>query len=296
MRELLYSMIFQWGVVVLIEPFNDLTLFNARMADFFTKDPVHHAPILKILTTLEKNFNQFGEEAPWFFCVSDEGEIFLAPACTPPRPLVMTDMPNSAVCRLVEYLKNNNIELGGLRGPLKPSQLFVKLWHELKTDDVRPVVELRLYQLDEVDHTIRTPGRLVQAGPEHQALVHAWVTAFSIEVALPHGGPTQASIASRIAMGEYYFWEVGETMTCIAGKNARPHHGVSHVGPVYTPPEHRGHGYATDVSAALSQLILDEGAKYSSLFADLHNPQTNKIYQMIGYEEIGIHNVYSFAP
>ena len=61
------------------------------------------------------------------------------------------------------------------------------------------------------------------------------------------------------------------------------------------PPEHRGHGYATDASAHLSQMILDEGASYSSLFADIHNPRTNKIYQMIGYEEIGIHNVYSFA-
>ena len=78
-------MIFQWGVVVLIEPFNDLTLFNARMADFFTKDPVHHAPILKTLTTLEKNFNQFGEEAPWFFCVSDEGGNILGAGVHTPQ-------------------------------------------------------------------------------------------------------------------------------------------------------------------------------------------------------------------
>ncbi len=281
---------------MLIEPFNDLHAFLERMDDFFTKAPVHNAPVLKILTTLEKNLNQFGEEAPWFFCVSDEGgNILGAGLQTPPMPLVMTDMPNSAVCRLVEYLKNNNIELGGLRGPLKPAQLFVQLWHESHTEPVSPVVELKLYSLDTVTHATKTSGKLKQATLNDLDLVHAWLTAFAIEVALPHGGPSKERVSNRIKQGEYFFWEVDEVMTCILGKNARPHHGVSHLGPVYTPPEHRGHGYATDASAHLSQMILDEGASYSSLFADIHNPRTNKIYQMIGYEEIGIHNVYSFA-
>ena len=281
---------------MLIEPFNDLHAFLARVDDFFTKEPVHNAPVLKILTTLEKNLNQFGEEDPWFFCVSDEGgNILGAGLQTPPMPLVMTDMPNSAVCRLVEYLKNNNIELGGLRGPLKPARLFVDLWHEPETEPVNPVVELKLYSLDTVTHETKTAGKLTKATLEHLDLVHAWITAFAVEVALPHGGPSRERITNRIEQGEYFFWELDGVMTCILGKNARPNHGVSHIGPVYTPPEHRGHGYATDASAHLSQVILDEGASYSSLFADIHNPRTNKIYQMIGYEEIGIHNVYAFA-
>ena len=99
-------------MIVVIEPFKDLKEFLSRVDDFFTKDPVHHAPVLKILTTLTKNFNQFGDEDPWFFCVSDEGgNILGAGVHTPPRPLVKTDMPNSAVCRLVEYLKNNKTTL-----------------------------------------------------------------------------------------------------------------------------------------------------------------------------------------
>ena len=117
-------------MIVRIEAFNDLETFLDRVDDFFTKSPVHHSPILKVLTTLGENLNQFGEEDPWFFCMSDEGgKILGAGLQTPPRPLVITDMPNSAVCRLVEYLKNNHIELPGLRGPLKPARLFVDLWH-----------------------------------------------------------------------------------------------------------------------------------------------------------------------
>ena len=38
--------------------------------------------------------------------------------------------------------------------------------------------------------------------------------------------------------------------------------------------------------AALSQRMLDEGYKTTTLYTDLANPTSNKIYQEIGYEQI----------
>jgi hypothetical protein len=58
------------------------------------------------------------------------------------------------------------------------------------------------------------------------------------------------------------------------------------VGPVYTPPERRGRGYATACVAALSQTILDEGWAFCTLFTDLANPTSNSIYQKIGYHPV----------
>ena len=58
------------------------------------------------------------------------------------------------------------------------------------------------------------------------------------------------------------------------------------IGPVYTPPEQRGHGYASACTATLSQMMLDSGYRYCFLFTDLSNPTSNSIYQKIGYRPV----------
>ncbi len=64
---------------------------------------------------------------------------------------------------------------------------------------------------------------------------------------------------------------------------------------VYTPPELRGKGYATNCVAALSQKLLDDGYKFCSLFTDLSNPTSNDIYSKIGYNPIADFIVYDFC-
>ena len=58
---------------------------------------------------------------------------------------------------------------------------------------------------------------------------------------------------------------------------------VARVGPVYTPPEHRRHGFGGAVTGALSQLLLDRGARVM-LYADAANPTSNSVYRALGYE------------
>ncbi len=58
--------------------------------------------------------------------------------------------------------------------------------------------------------------------------------------------------------------------------------GVSRVGPVYTPPAQRGHGYGSAATAAATGDVLAEGAT-PVLYTDLANATSNKIYQRLGY-------------
>ena len=64
-----------------------------------------------------------------------------------------------------------------------------------------------------------------------------------------------------------------------------PSYGVSRLGPVYTPPEHRGRGYASSAVAEVSRLILADGAR-ACLFTDQANPTSNRIYQQLGYRAV----------
>jgi predicted GNAT family acetyltransferase len=55
------------------------------------------------------------------------------------------------------------------------------------------------------------------------------------------------------------------------------------IGPVYTPPEARGRGFATALVAAMSRHALAIGHRGCTLFTDLQNPTSNAIYARIGF-------------
>jgi predicted GNAT family acetyltransferase len=70
--------------------------------------------------------------------------------------------------------------------------------------------------------------------------------------------------------------------------------GVARIAPVYTPPEHRNRGYATTLVASLSRQLLTEGATCCTLFTDLANPTSNKIYAEVGYRRIADWEEHAF--
>lgn len=66
------------------------------------------------------------------------------------------------------------------------------------------------------------------------------------------------------------------------------------IGPVYTPREFRGQGYASACVAAVSQYLLESGRQFCTLFTDLGNPTSNKIYMNIGYAPVCDADEYKF--
>jgi len=80
------------------------------------------------------------------------------------------------------------------------------------------------------------------------------------------------------------------SLTCVGGVTP---HGIR-IGPVYTPPDLRGKGYASSLVAGVSQMQLDAGRAYVFLFTDLANPTSNRIYQALGYEPVNDVDEYDF--
>ena len=70
----------------------------------------------------------------------------------------------------------------------------------------------------------------------------------------------------------------------MAGVTGPTPHGIR-VGPAHTLPADCGHGFASAVTAAASQVQLDWRRRLP-LLTDLSNPTSNKIYQAIGYEPV----------
>ena len=84
--------------------------------------------------------------------------------------------------------------------------------------------------------------------------------------------------------GAWLLWDDGGPVSLAAYGNPTPT--GTRVGPVYTPPEHRGRGYATSLVADLTAERLAAGLGFCFLFTDLANPTSNAIYARIGYEPV----------
>ena len=113
-----------------------------------------------------------------------------------------------------------------------------------------------------------------------------WFDEFVAE-ALPEGSPEPAGVLDRRLAepgGGLAFWDDGAAV-CIAGYGGPTPNGIR-IGPVYTPPELRGRGYASALTAGVTQELLDGGKRFCFLFTDLANPTSNRIYERIGYRPV----------
>jgi RimJ/RimL family protein N-acetyltransferase len=132
-------------------------------------------------------------------------------------------------------------------------------------------------------------GSARPAGEADIPVLADWRRAFTAEA---HGAawhdpltPEEVVAASLRLGGVEMLWEVDGVAVSQAA--ARPVVvGTSRIGPVYTPPEHRGHGYAAGATAAGSRWALEAGAERVLLFTDLANPTSNALYPRIGYRPV----------
>jgi predicted GNAT family acetyltransferase len=145
-----------------------------------------------------------------------------------------------------------------------------------------------LFVLGELVEPTGVPGRARSAEEADVGVLARWRRAFATE---EHEGwndpePAEEQVRRSLRLGSAeVLWEVGGIP--VSQASARPVlAGTSRIGPVYTPPGRRRHGYAAAVTAAASRWALDAGAERVLLFTDLANSTTNALYPRIGYRPV----------
>lgn len=140
-------------------------------------------------------------------------------------------------------------------------------------------------------------GRLVRATPAARDVAVRWWSEFVDESHVIDDGPASrvAAVESRIADQQLWLWEEEGTHVSMVAVNPAVA-GVVRIGPVYTPPDRRRHGYASSAVAAISRRALEAGAHTCMLFTDLSNPTSNKIYADLGYRRFGEWEETAFTP
>lgn len=239
----------------------------------------------------------FGDEAPYFLTVGLGRELFAAAIRTPPFPLILASPGGhrGAIEALVDHLATADPHLPGVNGPLPAATAFTDLWQKRRAVRAHIAMRTRIYELWSVVPPAGVPGTMRPAREEDLPLLADWASAFHAEAA-PHDPPPdpQAMVERLRESGTLVVWD-HQGPVSMAGSSRRSARGAT-VSLVYTPPVCRGRGYASACVAALSQLLLDRGCAFCTLYTDLANPTSNEIYRRIGYRPLADCAVYRFEP
>ncbi len=241
------------------------------------------------------------QPAPYLSAVLDSGHVLTAALMTPPHNLVVfSNNPagqDQAFALIAQNLLQDDWSVPGVLGPNAAALAFAQAWQTLTGKTYTLAMRERVYELRQVTTPPQPPGQMRLAREEDLYLVAQWTEEFQRE-ALPDeaiAAPEQYLESTRLRIKDrtYYLWEDGVPVA-LAGWTRPTPHGCS-IGPVYTPREFRGKGYASALTAGLSQYLLDQGKQFTALFTDLANPTSNSIYQKIGYRPVADFDMYRFG-
>jgi predicted GNAT family acetyltransferase len=270
---------------------DDAAAFLAEAEPLLLADEARHNLILGIAGTIRDSPDHYPSRSFWL--VRDEGEVAAAALRTPPYNLILA-APRSDDA-LTVLVRGIAADLPGVVGAEPEAVGFADLWSQQTGLRARTNMRQGIYALEQVRPPSAVPGSARVATADDRELALRWWIDFGEEV-LHEGGPgrdrAEAALDHRLSSPSagILLWEDGGAPVSLAGWGGPTPNGIR-IGPVYTPPELRGRGYATALSAELSQRLLDGslfegGRRFCFLYTDLANPTSNAIYERVGYRRV----------
>jgi len=274
-----------------LQRFSEVDEFLAAAGEFLGAREAEHNLILGVCSNLRETPETFSGP-PYLAMVTVRDRVVAVALQTPPFRLVLSEIDDpAAIPMLVEDLLDR--DLPAVMGPVEHVRAFVEEWTARGGRPAHLTESERIFRLSVVRPLRPVPGRRRLATSDDRELVAAWIEAFMRE-AFGDADPADVAVnTDRWLAGRgrtLYLWEDNEAVS-LAGVGGPTPNGIR-IGPVYTPPEVRGRGYASALVAALSQAELDAGRRFCFLFTDLANATSNHIYQAIGYEPVRDVDVY----
>ncbi|MEV4705974.1 GNAT family N-acetyltransferase [Actinoplanes sp. NPDC049316] len=268
----------------------DVEEFLDRAGGFLRTRPVENTVLLTIAETVRvQGPGTYGSETAVFGWRGGEDAAFLR---TPPREPLLSAMSPDAAAELARALSDAG--LPGVIGPDAPAAAFAAEWERLTGAGSQVLKRQRLYRLGTLVPPVPpAKGSARVAGSADRDLLVGWMAAFYRDVG-EEPRQVEEFIDDKLAHSGMLIWELDGRPVSMAGVT-RQQSGMVRIQAVYTPREHRGHGYAGAVTTALTRAALDAGAVHVVLFTDLANPTSNALYQRLGYVPLEDRSMVEFV-
>ena len=286
-----------------VEFFADPRAFLSAAGPFLRAAPV----VTSVLATVTQRCAEREERGDlpardypqWWAVVRDESGVVGAAMRTMPHPpyaAYVAPMPPHAAEALAHALAEASaldpahpVALDHVNGAIDVAHAVLGEQALLRGGRILQEMATRLHGLGEVIVPPQPGGILRPATTADLDLVTDWLGRFHAEAAAQagrvhtHDGALSRD-ECRDRLPTISLWAVdGEVVHLTA--ITPPAFGVCRVGPVYTPPEHRGRGYAAAAVAQVSATAKGAGHEVC-LFTDLDNPTSNALYARLGFRPI----------
>ena len=262
--------------------------FLERAGALLLADEARHNLAFGIVATARAHPVLYPELRGWV--ARSRGTVAGAALRTPPHNVVLVrPTDDRALAALAEAIADEDVP--GVVGAVPEIDPFASALAERHDSVLETRFEQGVYALHTVIPARKTRGVMRPAEHADRTLVLQWIEAFSTEVlheSRPEdSGRLERSVDARLAGGDAGFalWEANGRPVSLVGFSGPTPNGIR-IGPVYTPPEHRGHGYGSALTAGVSAQQLAQGRRFCFLYTDLGNPTSNAIYLQIGYERV----------
>lgn len=260
--------------------------YAEHVLELLTEQPDANTVPLTVLETLRAG-QRFSDLDPLFAWFEAGGVVTGAILMTPPYGVLIGVLPPGSEDELIAGMRERAAETPDVMGSADAAGRFAASWTADTALSTELAMRQRAYTLDGLRPPEPMPaGRARPAVPADLDLVMDWIAQFHDEAEASSASPQPEIYLRRIELGLLWLWQDGRgNPVSMAARNITVV-GVSRIGPVYTPPEFRRHGYGAAVTAACTQDALDCGARQVVLFTDEANPTSNGIYQRIGFRAL----------
>ncbi|KXY28682.1 GNAT family N-acetyltransferase [Bacillus sp. FSL K6-0067] len=267
--------------MIQLHVYEEIVNFKEEVTPFLEKNEQENNLILGVLQMVQQ---------PIFMGIAKQGEeitvVFLQTEDKKQIIVANAEISGVAIKMLAKELTKIYPDIPGLIGNKKVVQKLAEEIALLENKKTNVVMEQGVYELKEVKKKPSEDVFFREVSSNELTLIEEWIYQFCKDVNLPTTKEEVKQTAHALLTNHRLFGlEVDGKLVSVAAKT-RPTKNNITVNFVYTPTEARKKGYASNCVAALSQRMLDEGYKTTTLYTDLANPTSNKIYQEIGYEQI----------
>lgn len=267
--------------MIQLHVYEEIVNFKEEVTPFLEKNELENNLILGVLQMVHQ---------PIFMGIAKQGEeiavVFLQTEEKKQIIVATSEMAEEDIVELAKKLAEVYPNVPGLIGNKKIVQRLAEEIAVLENKKTTVAMEQGIYELKQVKKKWNGDGVFREVNSDELTLIEQWIYQFCEDVNLPTTKEEAKQTAHTLITNHRLFGlEVDGKLVSVAAKT-RPTKNNITVNFVYTPKEERKKGYASNCVAALSQRMLDEGYKTTTLYTDLANPTSNKIYQEIGYEQI----------
>ncbi len=265
---------------------SDAASFLQRSSVLLLKAEAENNLLLSSVLTLAKSSAGRSPKLS-FFVVEKDGACVCSALNATNRRLLLSTASLEAARYMGASLAERTIRVRGLIGPSSSAEAFKEGF--LATAPVAkltPSSRQRILRLESLSDIKLSSGFWRIAKDKDLKLLIRWSHQFVKECRLDEPPEETEEVVHRyLENRQLYIWE-DQRPVAMAGFGGYTPNGVR-VNMVYTDPEGRARGYAGSLVHTLSRKLLASDRKFCFLFVNAADPVANRVYERLGYREVG---------